>query len=582
MQILKALVKSANFGISILLLTLAVGFIALIAPIGGNKALIVRSGSMQPAIGVGDLITVKPKPDYKTREIVAFKDPVKSSAIVTHRIVGKEIKNNQFFYQTKGDANEETDFSLIPDKNIIGRADFSVKGIGKLLAFTKTKEGFLASVALPALLVILLEINNIIKEVRKIRTGGLVEIKKSIKHIYHHYGKPMGLSYPSASFKSLISMLSLRGLKGRSNLNNRSLRGVYSERIRTARDDKIGLGFRTVLPILTSLLLVGNTFSYFSDTETSTGNIFQAAADFCNTRGEIFAAKVVTSSQGDRKDGTNVLPERSDPTNALGVPDGIGSPASGFFSLGFADVSEQILTGSITLEFGSFVKNGDGADLSVHEITNGRITYPLEKAQVEVSADGTTWDTLGEATSKPDAVTLFDFSSNGSIPSQIKFVRITDTTNPAIHTNDADGFDLDSVDAKYGCTDIELRINEFVANPGTAFLTEWVEIYNLGATAVNLTDWTIKDAAGIATHSLSELGTIDPISFKTKDIAEGFLNNTGGDTVKLINPTSTIVDSHTYTGSVADDQSIGRDIDGTGTFKNCTIPTKGSTNNGSC
>ena len=245
----KQFIKDVPFGASILLFVIAIGFIAIIAPVGGNKALIVRSGSMQPAIAVGDLVTVRPQTDYKAGEIVAFHDPIKSSAIVTHRIVAKVVKNNQVFYQTKGDANEETDFSLVAGENIIGRADFSVKGIGKLLAFTKTKEGFLATVALPALLVILLEINNIIKEVRKVRTGDLVEIKKSLKHIYHHYGKPMGLSHPSASFRSLPA--SLRGMK-----------------------------FRPILPILATLLITGNTLSYFSDNEISTNNTFTAAESF--------------------------------------------------------------------------------------------------------------------------------------------------------------------------------------------------------------------------------------------------------------------------------------------------------------
>ena len=246
----KQFIKDVPFGASILLFVIAIGFIAIIAPVGGNKALIVRSGSMQPAIAVGDLVTVRPQTDYKAGEIVAFHDPIKSSAIVTHRIVAKVVKNNQVFYQTKGDANEETDFSLVAGENIIGRADFSVKGIGKLLAFTKTKEGFLATVALPALLVILLEINNIIKEVRKVRTGDLVEIKKSLKHIYYHYGKPMGLSHPSASFKALL----------------RSFRFPLVRLSST----------RSILPVLISALIIGNTFSFFSDTETSINNTFTA------------------------------------------------------------------------------------------------------------------------------------------------------------------------------------------------------------------------------------------------------------------------------------------------------------------
>ena len=61
MAYFKAFIKDTPFGLSILLFALAVGFIALIAPVGGNKSLIVRSGSMQPTIAVGDLITAKPQ-----------------------------------------------------------------------------------------------------------------------------------------------------------------------------------------------------------------------------------------------------------------------------------------------------------------------------------------------------------------------------------------------------------------------------------------------------------------------------------------------------------------------------------------
>lgn len=532
---MKAFIKGVNFGVSLLLILAAIAIAYIAIPAFGNKALIVRSGSMQPTIKVGDLVVVQTQKGllspqsitinkYKEGDIVAFSSQKNQKLFTTHRIVGIEIKDGKIFYQTKGDANNSADNNLVAEENIVGKSTFQLPYFGRLFAFAKSNVGFPLLVIFPALLVIILEIINIYKEIRC------------------------------------------------------SISDTGSE-----RNDPVSkfAALRILIPFVIGVMVIHNAFAYFSDTETSTGNIFQAAADFCNTRGEIFAAKVVSSSQGDRKDGSNVLPERSDPSKALGSPDGIGSPASGFFSLGFADAGEGIPSGSITLEFGSFVKNGDGADLSIHEITNSRNSYPLEKVTVEVSANGTTWHFLGNATSKPDVITLLDFSANGAIPSQIKFVRITDITDPSIHSNDADGFDLDSVDAKYGCTDVKLKINEFVANPETTFTTEWVEIYNLGATVVSLSGWTIKDAVGTS-HSLTSLGSISPLSFKTRDIAEGFLNNTGGDTVKLVDPSSTVVDSHTYSTSVANDQSIGRDVDGTGIFKNCTTPTKGTSNNGSC
>ena len=166
---IRQFIKDAPFGLSILLFLLTAGFFALIAPIGGNKALIVRSGSMQPAIGVGALIGVRPAQNYKVGDVIAFKDLKKSSVIVSHRIVGVETQSGQLFYKTKGDANEEADFNLIPAGNILGRAYYSIRDVGKLLAFTKTRNGFLAAAIGPALLVIIFEIISIFKEFKKIK-----------------------------------------------------------------------------------------------------------------------------------------------------------------------------------------------------------------------------------------------------------------------------------------------------------------------------------------------------------------------------------------------------------------------------
>src|SRR3989338_8935720 len=315
---IKQFIKATPFGLSILLLTLAVGFIVLIAPIGGNKALIVRSGSMQPAIGVGDLITVKPQETYKAGDIIAFKDPLKSSVIVTHRITGQKIQNDQILYQTKGDTNEEADFSLVPKENVIGRADISIRGVGKLLAFTKTRDGFLALAIGPAILVILLEINNIIKEVRKIRVSkntsevGLLalsevegdswEVRRVIKTLYHHYGKPMGLPHPNASFRSLFYII-LRA-KSRSHLKNYyNFSGKFS-----TSSNNTSIIFRSIFPIMAAFLLIGNTFSFFSDTETSTGNTFTAAESFPH----VVINEVYYDPDADHMQGGGPTPDEND------------------------------------------------------------------------------------------------------------------------------------------------------------------------------------------------------------------------------------------------------------------------------
>jgi len=142
-----------------------------------------------------------------------------------------------------------------------------------------------------------------------------------------------------------------------------------------------------------------------------------------------WADTVVASNQTNTKGGipvSTVAPLRSDPTSALGVAEN-DTVVSHFFSLGFG--------GSITLGF----DNGISSGAFVVEATNPG--YPAETALVEVSQDGTTWYTAGTV------------SQDGSVPlpRQVtcgKFVRITDTSNPANFDNTADGYDVDGVQAQ--------------------------------------------------------------------------------------------------------------------------------------
>jgi len=185
------------------------------------------------------------------------------------------------------------------------------------------------------------------------------------------------------------------------------------------------------------------TTPFFSDTETSENNKITVAERFCEIK-KVWAAGVESVSQGTLKNGGAITdPNRTNPNKALGPNDWVPGTGTNFFSLGKG--------GTTTLSFSSPVLDGEGDDLSFHEATNGRATYPEEKVSVEVSKDETTWYSIGEATSEPggDGIVLLDFSSIGL--SSVKFVRLTETTNFDPHLGNADGYDLDAVDAVYGC-----------------------------------------------------------------------------------------------------------------------------------
>lgn len=157
--------------------------------------------------------------------------------------------------------------------------------------------------------------------------------------------------------------------------------------------------------------------------------------------GPTWAANVESANQGTLKNGNAITdPQRTDPSKALGAND------DQFYSLGYG--------GTLVLSFDKYIVDVPNSnDLSFHEVTNGRSSYPVEKAQVSVSQDGNNWVDLGEVTNKDggNGVGYLDLAGHGL--GWINYVRLTDTTNDPSHIGSADGYDLNAVDATNGVCD---------------------------------------------------------------------------------------------------------------------------------
>lgn len=127
-----------------------------------------------------------------------------------------------------------------------------------------------------------------------------------------------------------------------------------------------------------------------------------------------------------------------------------------------------------------------------------------------------------------------------------------------------------------------IRLNEILYNPSgnddqDKPSGEWVELYNPDASPVNVEGWTIKNSAGhswtiAATNSDNNSNPADSgesvvpahgylVTYNTTH-AELFSN--GGDTVSLYENHGSLIDSHTYSGGKAEEQSEQRIPDGTG------------------
>ncbi|TAF66686.1 MAG: DUF11 domain-containing protein [Cytophagales bacterium] len=142
------------------------------------------------------------------------------------------------------------------------------------------------------------------------------------------------------------------------------------------------------------------------------------------------AAEVVEFKQGLNSKGTAVALDRSDPTKALGAPQG-GDAKGSFVSLGF--------NGHIILKFSDAIINGNGNDLRVVETSYGNPTcakYP-EHAEVFASQDGVNWVSLGSQCLDSE----YDL---GSLE-WAQYVKVVDKSNPKSFGNDGDGYDVDGV-----------------------------------------------------------------------------------------------------------------------------------------
>jgi hypothetical protein len=152
-----------------------------------------------------------------------------------------------------------------------------------------------------------------------------------------------------------------------------------------------------------------------------------------------YASAVSNFSQGMKKDGTPVREARSDPEQGLVFE--TGRDESNFFSLGFG--------GWLIAEFDCDIMNGEGNDVKIIEDTWG--SYPLEKAEIYASQDGTNWVYLGEAdnTNKQDIHTISEFDL-GDLE-WARYIKVVDTSDPAVHNNNADGYDLNAIEVLQDC-----------------------------------------------------------------------------------------------------------------------------------
>lgn len=225
------------------------------------KPYVVQSGSMEPAIKTGSVIFSVPSKNYNPGDVITFKPGGEEKNLVTHRIEFKlypEGTLNYPLYMTSGDANENFDRWEVWPEDILGKVTFSVPYLGYAVDFAKKPYGFILLVIIPATIVIYEELKVLTRE-------SVVYLKKvteevSIRRFFPKRKKKVITGEIERNFVEVV------------------------ERTINLSPKKQGVGTQIAtmfLPIMgATLVMFSLSSSFFSDVETSAGNVFQASDHF--------------------------------------------------------------------------------------------------------------------------------------------------------------------------------------------------------------------------------------------------------------------------------------------------------------
>jgi signal peptidase len=111
----------------------------------GVTPTVISSGSMQPAIHVGDIVIIQKTPTntLKQGDIIQFRH---DNITIVHRIYAITTENQQIQISTKGDANDHPDPDQITPNQILGKSLFTIPYLGWIPIHFKN---FLRTIGIP-------------------------------------------------------------------------------------------------------------------------------------------------------------------------------------------------------------------------------------------------------------------------------------------------------------------------------------------------------------------------------------------------------------------------------------------------
>ncbi len=136
-------------GLEAALIVMVLGVVGLaaaaqVAPLVDGGLYAVRSSSMVPALGVGDLVVVQAvNPEaIRVGEVITIR--LASGATMTHRVAAVTETDDGPLFKTSGDANGGPDAVYARADQVVGRLAWHVPWLGFLLAMVTMPSGLAA------------------------------------------------------------------------------------------------------------------------------------------------------------------------------------------------------------------------------------------------------------------------------------------------------------------------------------------------------------------------------------------------------------------------------------------------------
>jgi len=153
---------AGNLGTALVILLMVAAVLIYFAPHLGWRVDAVISGSMGPDLKVGSVVVICPvEPEaIAMGDIIAFHPMGVDETLISHRVIGIE-EGSPLYFRTKGDANEDTDPSVVPAQNVVGKICFHIPFFGYIVQFLKSPTGFALALVIPGVIIIAMYVRSI-------------------------------------------------------------------------------------------------------------------------------------------------------------------------------------------------------------------------------------------------------------------------------------------------------------------------------------------------------------------------------------------------------------------------------------